>query len=79
MEADTRYKTNYWQTKFDNNKRRDRSLVRALRNAGWSVLVIWECELKDPEALVVKLSQFLSAEDEDAIRRSRRWRRPDDR
>ena len=36
----------YWQKKFIANKRRDAVHRRRLRNLGWEVLVIWECETK---------------------------------
>ncbi|MDN2713223.1 very short patch repair endonuclease [Janthinobacterium sp. SUN118] len=33
-----------WVAKIQANVRRDRRVSRALRNAGWSVLIIWECQ-----------------------------------
>jgi DNA mismatch endonuclease, patch repair protein len=40
-------KTNseFWKAKFDTNIKRDRRNARALRMAGWRVLVVWECDL----------------------------------
>ena len=35
----------YWQRKLLRNKARDRSVRRALRQQGWKVLRVWECEL----------------------------------
>jgi DNA mismatch endonuclease (patch repair protein) len=32
----------YWRDKIENNRRRDRGNIVALRRLGWSVLVIWE-------------------------------------
>ena len=49
----------YWQAKFDRNVARDAAAESALREAGWDVLVIWECETKDPEALTDRLATFL--------------------
>jgi DNA mismatch endonuclease (patch repair protein) len=34
----------WWATKLDVNVRRDRSIDRALREAGWTVLRVWEHE-----------------------------------
>ena len=32
--------------------------MAALHASGWSVLVVWECELTDVEALTLKLADF---------------------
>lgn len=37
-------RTEFWQTKFAQNIRRDRRTARALRRMGWSVIVVWECQ-----------------------------------
>lgn len=34
----------FWQEKFADNVRRDRSNTRALRVLGWRVFVVWECQ-----------------------------------
>lgn len=34
----------YWRQKIGNNKIRDDLQVTHLRNSGWKVLTIWECE-----------------------------------
>jgi DNA mismatch endonuclease (patch repair protein) len=34
----------FWTAKFDDNRRRDRAKIVALRALGFSVVVIWECE-----------------------------------
>ena len=36
----------FWKGKFAQNTARDRRAEEALRNLGWRVLVIWECETK---------------------------------
>jgi DNA mismatch endonuclease (patch repair protein) len=36
----------FWRTKRESNRMRDRRNVKALRRAGWWVVVVWECELK---------------------------------
>lgn len=38
--------TNYWKAKFDATIRRDNKNENQLRELGWRVLVIWECEMK---------------------------------
>lgn len=41
-----RVNTEFWLAKFAYNKDRDYRNQLALRNEGWRVLVVWECELK---------------------------------
>ena len=36
----------FWRAKLGGNKKRDTAIRRQLRKAGWSVLVIWECQTK---------------------------------
>ena len=38
--------TAFWEAKFARNVERDRAAVAALEEAGWTVITIWECELK---------------------------------
>ena len=38
--------TEFWEAKFRRNVERDRAAVAALEDAGWTVIIIWECELK---------------------------------
>jgi DNA mismatch endonuclease (patch repair protein) len=56
-------KTNkpYWTDKIATNMARDARTLRKLRRAGWSVLVVWECQLKRPEQVHSRLWTFLSA------------------
>jgi DNA mismatch endonuclease (patch repair protein) len=51
----------YWRPKIELNKERDRRSIAALSETGWSVAVIWQCELRDIPALAVKLDNFLLA------------------
>ena len=46
----------FWREKFDGNVSRDLRNQAALVAAGWTVLTIWECELKaDAEGIVRRL------------------------
>ncbi len=36
----------FWKEKFNRNIKRDRRQTKELIKEGWSVLVVWECELK---------------------------------
>ena len=44
-------KTNadYWIAKIDRNRVRDSAAVTALEASGWRVVVVWECEMKQPD------------------------------
>jgi DNA mismatch endonuclease Vsr len=52
-------RTSYWKAKFQGNKDRDRSNNRRLRQQGWKVMTVWECETKDMLSLIRKLEKFL--------------------
>jgi DNA mismatch endonuclease (patch repair protein) len=39
-------RTEFWQNKFDTNARNDQKNKQLLEEAGWKVIVIWECEIK---------------------------------
>lgn len=51
----------FWLPKLDANRRRDMKNERALRDAGWGVLTIWECELGDVAQLKTRIRGFLDA------------------
>lgn len=51
----------YWRPKIALNRARDRRQVRALRKTGWSVMVVWQCQLKRAVALEARLAAFLDA------------------
>ena len=38
-----------WKAKFEANVRRDARVRRALNRAGWSVMGVWEHDLRRPE------------------------------
>lgn len=49
----------FWAPKFEKTQRRDAVNLAKLRDLGWDFLVLWECELKDREALDRRLQAFL--------------------
>jgi len=51
--------TDYWLKKIAKNKERDRRRLEELRDLGWDVLVVWECETKNIDALRSRLERFL--------------------
>lgn len=49
----------YWAPKLDRNVRRDAENVAALKQLGFRVLVIWECETADLARITRRVSRFL--------------------
>jgi DNA mismatch endonuclease, patch repair protein len=46
------------QSKLDGNKLRDLKNLDRIKAIGWASLVVWECELKNPE-LINRIKKFL--------------------
>jgi len=55
-----KHNSDFWRKKFAYNVERDQRNIRQLRELGWRVLVVWECETKDSETLEAILRRFLS-------------------
>lgn len=49
----------FWETKRTRTRDRDATQQEQLRAAGWEVLTVWECELKDRSVLEERLTVFL--------------------
>ena len=49
----------FWGKKLGENRERDIRNEHALSTAGWTVMVVWECELRDKEHLENRLKRFL--------------------
>lgn len=52
--------TEYWNRKLDRNLNRDAANAERLRELGWRRIVVWECELKDKEAVNQRLISELN-------------------
>lgn len=50
---------NYWRPKIVANKARDQRHTRWLKRAGWSVMVVWQCQLKRKAVMEMRLGSFL--------------------
>jgi len=44
----------YWLQKFARNVERDRRNQQALADLGWQVIIVWECELKNLDAVAAR-------------------------
>ena len=49
----------YWLPKLERNAARDAEHDAKLAEAGWGVLVLWECEVKEPNGLASRIRNFL--------------------
>jgi DNA mismatch endonuclease (patch repair protein) len=47
----------FWNTKFEQNVRRDQRNVQALVSRGWDVVTVWECEVKDRDIVRDRLAK----------------------
>ncbi len=50
----------YWVRKLAANKRRDRRVRRQLNRLGWTVLVLWECQLRGKQDALAAVSRSLA-------------------
>lgn len=49
----------YWSSKIERNKKRDKAVNTELKRLGWTVLRFWEHSLKRPKLVLKKLQQNL--------------------
>jgi DNA mismatch endonuclease (patch repair protein) len=54
----------YWTAKIIRNKKRDKDITKRLKQSGWQVLRVWECELKKKNSakLLKKLKQIIEVQ-----------------
>jgi DNA mismatch endonuclease (patch repair protein) len=50
----------FWAGKFAANQRRDAAAEAALRQEGWDVMTVWECETRDPARLAELAAEIKS-------------------
>ena len=46
----------FWENKFNENMKRDKNNFKELKKLNWNLLVIWECETKNINLLIKKVS-----------------------
>lgn len=53
--------TEFWRKKIGHNVERDSAAVAELRNAGWRVLVVWECATRQipVDGLVAEIAKWI--------------------
>lgn len=45
----------FWNEKLDETIKRDKKNIGLLKDLGWKVIIVWECELRDMEMLSNRL------------------------
>ena len=50
----------FWVNKIGGNKKRDLRVSRRLRSDGWSVCRVWECRLRNPNAVKRRIEGMLN-------------------
>ena len=50
-----------WQTKLQGNRRRDARKIRDLKQLGYCVSVVWQCELKNSNRIIRRISNLTKA------------------
>lgn len=51
----------YWRDKLERNRRRDEDVTTVLRNSGWTVMRVWEHELRErPKAVLSRIRTYVS-------------------
>ncbi len=49
----------FWKKKLEGNRARDTRVRKELRRLGWQVLVVWECQIRKPDAMIKRVVDFL--------------------
>lgn len=52
----------FWREKFDRNILRDAEHMSALQEMGWAVIVVWQCEMRNPDAVCHKIKKFIETD-----------------
>ena len=50
----------YWKPKLERTRVRDQQHMVTLQSGGWRVLVVWECELRNPADALILINGYLS-------------------
>ena len=51
----------YWDEKIARNRKRDRDITRLLKDKGWTVLRVWQHQLREPGRIAALLKRTLSS------------------
>ncbi|MBD3337615.1 MAG: DNA mismatch endonuclease Vsr [Candidatus Lokiarchaeota archaeon] len=51
---------NFWNSKIQKNKLRDKKVQKELSQLGWKTLVIWDCELRNKEIFNLTIERIIN-------------------
>ena len=55
-----KHNSDFWRDKFDKNVARDKKNISLLEDQGWTVVVIWECQIKsDLDSAIRRVTDVL--------------------
>jgi DNA mismatch endonuclease, patch repair protein len=54
-----RTRVKFWTEKLSKNRLRDKRVLTELKKVGWKTFTVWECELKNFDALLKRIERFL--------------------
>ena len=57
----------YWPPKLTRTRARDERNIRLLREKGWAVMTVWECQLNDLATTTDRLVRFLEEQSLDSL------------
>lgn len=60
-------RSEWWREKLLRNVQRDTASIKKLEAMGWSVLIIWECEISDPHGVGEVLDHFLQEQGKERL------------
>lgn len=50
----------FWRDKFIANRKRDASSIKSLRRLGYTVILVWECELLSRQSVIERFRKLIS-------------------
>jgi G:T-mismatch repair DNA endonuclease (very short patch repair protein) len=65
----------FWEEKFSRNMARDERVVQELKQNGWRVFIVWECDLKSAirfETAILNLAANIKSYGQSSIEQSRK-------
>ncbi|MBK1736223.1 very short patch repair endonuclease [Halorhodospira abdelmalekii] len=56
-------KLDFWGPKLEANRKRDSRNQRRLKDLGWRVLIVWECQMADVDRVSAVVREFLQKQE----------------
>ena len=53
-------RTTFWKEKFKRTVELDKINMKLLKNDRWDVMVVWECQTREPDRIIDKIVYFLN-------------------